>query len=122
MAGSHLSSTSRQGSLTCCAPAPEVAASQERPLSCRQAGSGYFCQAPQQATYNFSTPGTSGSPNANANNNNNNNGRRLRQAAAAPAGSAAQCTHIDYYGPCGRVICSSALHAVHQARAPCTPP
>jgi len=82
--------------------------------NCRQAGSGYFCQAPQTPTYNFSTSGASGpglpttagtgqAPATN-NNNNNNNGRRLSQAAApAPAPGAGQCNQIAYYAPCGEL-------------------
>ena len=91
--------------------------------NCRQAGSGFFCQAPQTPTYNFSTSGASGpglpttagtgqAPATNNNNNNNNNGRRLSQTAApAPAAGAGQCNQIAYYAPCGE-LCSPRRYSI----------
>ena len=93
-----------------CFPLVSDSRAHRRSIACRQAGSGYFCQAPQQPTYNFSSSGASGpglptSGGSPTNNNNNNNGRRLSQAAApAPSGGAGQCNQIAYYAPCGELI------------------
>ena len=79
-------------------------------MPCRQSGDGYFCQAPQTPTYNFSTSGASGPgvPSGQASGAAPEQapaGRRLSQAAApAPAGAAGSCTQIGYYGTCGKQL------------------
>ena len=94
---------------------------------CRQFNSGYYCQAPQTPTYNFSDPNFAAQTPAAApssSNAANGAGRRLLQASNSTAtnstgapnnatGNATlACNRLPYYGKCGEcsILCSW-LHA-----------
>lgn len=107
---------------------------------CRQYQDGFYCQAPQTPSYNFSDPnftpqGASSTPAAAT------TGRHLLQASnssatnstGAPVNTTGNvtltCNKIKYYGNCGELTSPGSMswpegllgfHFTYSARVPCT--